>query len=84
MEQSSGDMFEGVRGVMCDPPYETRPIAELSNFLHNRQCLPDMSHSAELFSAMMDGRAHRHQNVIRTIGNKVEDVLNKDDVVEVQ
>lgn len=42
LEQSGDDIFEGVHSVMCNPPYNTRRIMELSNSKHNWIILQDM------------------------------------------
>lgn len=52
LEQSDKDIREGLHAVICDPSYDIRRIAELSNSDHD--CLHDMNHFLQLLSALMD------------------------------
>lgn len=59
-EQSGEDKFEGVQAVMCNPPYSTCRIAELSNSQHDGLRLQDMSHIVEAHSEVMYVGVHEH------------------------
>lgn len=56
LKQPGEDIYDGVTAVICDPPYNTRQIVELSSSEHNRHVLHIMSHFVELPSVVMDVR----------------------------
>lgn len=60
LEQSGGDIYEGMQAVICDSRHNTRHIAKLSNSVHYLLVLQDMSRFVEVLSVVMDVQAHGH------------------------
>lgn len=60
-KKSCEDMFEELQALMCDAPYNTCQIAELSSSEKDRLSVQNMSHFVKFQSALMDVGLHEHQ-----------------------
>lgn len=58
LDQQKEHIFGGVQAVICDPPYNRLPIAELPISGFSKVCLQYMSHFVELLSARKGVGSH--------------------------